>query len=123
MFKFLNKSDITLPYAHVIKKVLKSDFKKVGVFEMTTKNKQKQITIRFSEDDYFKLQVLANKENLTVTQYIRMRSLKRYKNIVIANEALIKKLQEQNDLQEVELQTIKFELIERLATILRRRTS
>ncbi|MDT0896854.1 hypothetical protein RNS31_13810, partial [Staphylococcus pseudintermedius] len=79
--------------------------------------------IRFSEDDYFKLQVLANKENLTVTQYIRMRSLKRYKNIVIANEALIKKLQEQNDLQEVELQTIKFELIERLATILRRRTS
>ncbi|MFB3243873.1 hypothetical protein PF218_12700, partial [Staphylococcus pseudintermedius] len=98
-------------------------FKKVGVFEMTTKNKQKQITIRFSEDDYFKLQVLANKENLTVTQYIRMRSLKRYKNIVIANEALIKKLQEQNDLQEVELQTIKFELIERLATILRRRTS
>ncbi|WP_375794069.1 plasmid mobilization protein, partial [Staphylococcus pseudintermedius] len=52
---------------------------------MTTKNKQKQITIRFSEDDYFKLQVLANKENLTVTQYIRMRSLKRYKNIVIAN--------------------------------------
>ncbi|MDK3936007.1 hypothetical protein O0D14_11730, partial [Staphylococcus pseudintermedius] len=63
------------------------------------------------------------KENLTVTQYIRMRSLKRYKNIVIANEALIKKLQEQNDLQEVELQTIKFELIERLATILRRRTS
>ncbi|MDT0899291.1 plasmid mobilization protein, partial [Staphylococcus pseudintermedius] len=80
-------------------------------------------TIRFSEDDYFKLQVLANKENLTVTQYIRMRSLKRYKNIVIANEALIKKLQEQNDLQEVELQTIKFELIERLATILRRRTS
>ncbi|RYS10506.1 hypothetical protein, partial [Staphylococcus pseudintermedius] len=68
-------------------------------------------------------QVLANKENLTVTQYIRMRSLKRYKNIVIANEALIKKLQEQNDLQEVELQTIKFELIERLATILRRRTS
>ncbi|MFP4923968.1 hypothetical protein ACJVXU_08505, partial [Staphylococcus pseudintermedius] len=74
-------------------------------------------------DDYFKLQVLANKENLTVTQYIRMRSLKRYKNIVIANEALIKKLQEQNDLQEVELQTIKFELIERLATILRRRTS
>ncbi|PCF45290.1 hypothetical protein CD148_04240 [Staphylococcus delphini] len=97
--------------------------KKVGVFEMTTKNNQKQITIRFSEDDYFKLQVLANKENLTVTQYIRMRSLKRYKNIVIANEALIKKLQEQNDLQEVELQTIKFELIERLATILRRRTS
>ncbi|WP_142302693.1 plasmid mobilization protein [Staphylococcus delphini] len=90
---------------------------------MTTKNNQKQITIRFSEDDYFKLQVLANKENLTVTQYIRMRSLKRYKNIVIANEALIKKLQEQNDLQEVELQTIKFELIERLATILRRRTS
>ncbi|EGQ3573513.1 hypothetical protein I0572_002446 [Staphylococcus pseudintermedius] len=90
---------------------------------MTTKNKQKQITIRFFEDDYFKLQVLANKENLTVTQYIRMRSLKRYKNIVIANEALIKKLQEQNDLQEVELQTIKFELIERLATILRRRTS
>ncbi|HAR6511066.1 TPA: hypothetical protein I1845_002677 [Staphylococcus pseudintermedius] len=90
---------------------------------MTTKNKQKQITIRFSEDGYFKLQVLANKENLTVTQYIRMRSLKRYKNIVIANEALIKKLQEQNDLQEVELQTIKFELIERLATILRRRTS
>ncbi|EIU0281089.1 hypothetical protein L3Z59_002414 [Staphylococcus pseudintermedius] len=90
---------------------------------MTTKNKQKQITIRFSGDDYFKLQVLANKENLTVTQYIRMRSLKRYKNIVIANEALIKKLQEQNDLQEVELQTIKFELIERLATILRRRTS
>ncbi|WP_390577572.1 hypothetical protein, partial [Staphylococcus pseudintermedius] len=68
-------------------------------------------------------QVLANKENLTVTQYIRMRSLKRYKNIVIANEALIKKLQEQNDLKEVELQTIKFELIERLATILRRRTS
>lgn len=90
---------------------------------MTTKNKQKQITIRFSEDDYFKLQVLANKENLTVTQYIRMRSLKRYKNIVIANEALIKKLQEQNDLKEVELQTIKFELIERLATTLRRITS
>ncbi|WP_390577568.1 hypothetical protein, partial [Staphylococcus pseudintermedius] len=68
-------------------------------------------------------QVLANKENLTVTQYIRMRSLKRYKNVVIANEALIKKLQKQNDLQEVELQTIKHELIERLATILRRRTS
>ncbi|WP_438827294.1 plasmid mobilization protein, partial [Staphylococcus pseudintermedius] len=58
---------------------------------MTTKNKLKQITIRFSEDDYFKLQVLANKDNLTITQYIRMRSLKRFKNIVIAKEALIKK--------------------------------
>ncbi|REA95328.1 hypothetical protein DV966_13135, partial [Staphylococcus pseudintermedius] len=78
-------------YANEIKKPKKVIFKKVRVFEMTTKNKLKQITIRFSEDDYFKLQVLANKDNLTITQYIRMRSLKRFKNIVIAKEALIKK--------------------------------
>ena len=99
------------------------DLKKVGVDDMTSKKKQKQITIRFSEDDYFKLQVLAAKENLTVTQYIRMRSLKRYKNIVIANEELIKKLQKENDLQEVELKTMKTELVERLVKILCARTS
>ncbi|EHL7231843.1 TPA: hypothetical protein R1902_002420 [Staphylococcus delphini] len=89
---------------------------------MTTKNKQKQISIRLTDEEYSKIYVLSGLEHMNPTQYVKQKALTKTRPIIIKNVELIEKLQRENKYLKEEQAEVKFELIERLIVILRLRT-
>lgn len=53
------------------------------VYKMTTKNKQKQISIRLTDEEYSKIYVLSGLEHMNPTQYVKQKALTKTRPIII----------------------------------------
>ncbi|EGQ0289252.1 TPA: hypothetical protein K8052_002199 [Staphylococcus pseudintermedius] len=93
------------------------------VYKMTAKNKQKQISIRLTDEEYSKIYILSALEHVNPTQYVKQKALTKTRPIVLKNIELIEKLQQENEQLKEEQAEVKRVLIERLVTILHLRTS
>lgn len=93
------------------------------VYKMTAKNKQKQISIRLTDEEYSKIYVLSGLEHMNPTQYVKQKALTKTRPIIVKNIELIEKIQQENDQLKEEQAEVKRVLIERLVTILHLRTS
>lgn len=52
------------------------------VYKMTAKNKQKQISIRLTDEEYSKIYILSALEHVNPTQYVKQKALTKTRPIV-----------------------------------------